>query len=185
MTDTPTQEYAQRMKHISVQSFEEVIISEAGNSTVDFINVCTPAEYKEKHIEGVRNLPLDEIKARGVELRGKQTIYVHCRSGRRSQQAIEILQTMNLGAELVNVEGGLMAWDQAGRPTLSLTTKMPIMRQVLLTAGLLVLLGFFLSILVSPVFIYLSVFVGAGLTFAGATGWCGMSFALAKMPWNK
>ena len=46
------------MKHISITAFKEVIESEANNSTVDFINVCTPAEYKEKHIKGVRSVPL-------------------------------------------------------------------------------------------------------------------------------
>jgi hypothetical protein len=52
-------------------------------------------------------------------------------------------------------------------------------------AGLLILLGVALSILVHPYLIGISAFVGAGLTFAGATDWCGMGLLLAKMPWNK
>jgi rhodanese-related sulfurtransferase len=172
------------MKHISVEAFKEVIEAEGSNVTVDFINVCTPAEYKEKHIGNVRNLPLDEIERRVAELKDKKTIYIHCRSGNRGRQAIERLQTLGVTAELVNVEGGITAWHEAGFLTQSLTTRMPIMRQVLLTAGVLILLGYLLSILVAPSFIFMSVFVGAGLTFAGLTGWCGMSFLLAKMPWN-
>lgn len=173
------------MKRITVQSFKEVVVAEQGNTAVDFINVCTPAEYKEKHIEGVRNVPLDELNEHGDEFVDKQTIFVHCRSGRRGEQAIETLKTMGVTAELVNVEGGLIAWDDAGFPTKTISNRMPIMRQTLLVAGLLILTGFLFGWLIHPYFLGLSLFVGAGLTFAGATGWCGMTFVLAKMPWNK
>jgi rhodanese-related sulfurtransferase len=173
------------MRQISVDSFKEVVTAERGNSSVDFINVCTPAEYKEKHIAGVRNIPLDALKNHVQEFAGKQTVYVHCRSGRRAEQAIARLHELGVTAELVNVEGGLLAWDEAGHPTSTLTNRMPIMRQVLLIAGSLVLLGILLSLVGHPWFIALSAFVGAGLTFAGASGWCGMSFLLARMPWNK
>jgi rhodanese-related sulfurtransferase len=173
------------MKHISVDAFKEVVEAEANNTSIAFLNVCTPAEYKEKHIPGVQNIPLSDLGKAVTSLRDKKTIYVHCRSGNRGRQAIESLTQLGLTAELVNVEGGLLAWDAAGYTTASLTNRMPIMRQVLIAAGSFVLLGYLLSIFVSPLFIYLSVFVGAGLVFAGVSGWCGMSYVLAKMPWNK
>ena len=172
------------MKHISVQAFKEVVAAEDKNPSVDFINVCTPAEYKEKHIPGVRNVPLDDLADHLDELKTKQTVYIHCRSGNRGKKAIEKLQQLGLQGELVNVEGGLVAWSEAGYITGSLTKRMPIMQQTLLTAGSLILLGYALS-LINPSFIYVSVFVGAGLTFAGLTGWCGMSQLLARMPWNR
>jgi rhodanese-related sulfurtransferase len=173
------------MRHISVHSFKEVVQAEAGNSAVDFINVCTPAEYKEKHIKGVRSVPLDEIASRVNEFKGKQTVYVHCRSGKRANQAIETMHSLGVTAELVNVEGGILAWDDAGLPTYSLTERMPIMRQVLIAAGLLILISLFLAGFVHQSFIILTYVVGVGLTFAGVSGWCGMAFLLAKMPWNK
>ena len=173
------------MKHVSVHTFKEVVEAEKGNKTVDFINVCTPAEYKEKHIEGVRNVPLDELEKRVGEFKDTTTLYVHCRSGNRSRQAVEKLQSLGVKAELVNVEGGLLAWGEAGFATLSLTNRLPLMRQVLIAAGSLVLFGYILSITVAPAFIYISVFVGVGLVFAGISGWCGMSFLLARMPWNR
>lgn len=49
------------MKHISINAFKQVLEAEQNNDTIDFVNVCTPAEYKEKHIEGVRNVALDQI----------------------------------------------------------------------------------------------------------------------------
>lgn len=172
------------MKHITVQAFKEVVTAEDKNPSVDFINVCTPAEYKEKHIPGVRNVPLDDLADHLDELKTKQTVYIHCRSGNRGRRAIEKLLQLGVKAELVNVEGGLLAWGEAGYQTNSLTRRMPIIQQTLLVAGSLVLAGYALSLL-NPNFIYLSVFVGAGLTFAGLTGWCGMSQVLSRMPWNR
>jgi hypothetical protein len=49
----------------------------------------------------------------------------------------------------------------------------------------LVLLGVALGTLVNPWFYALSAFVGAGLTLAGSTGFCGMALVLMRMPWNK
>lgn len=59
------------------------------------------------------------------------------------------------------------------------------MRQVQITAGSLVLTGVLLGLFVAPGFFGLSAFVGAGLIFAGVTGWCGMANLLRVMPWNR
>lgn len=83
------------------------------------------------------------------------------------------------------LQGGVDAWAAAGLP-LEDNAKAPIeiMRQVQITAGLLILTGVVLGFFVSPGYFGLSGFVGAGLTFAGATGFCGMAKVLALMPWN-
>jgi hypothetical protein len=57
-------------------------------------------------------------------------------------------------------------------------------RQIQIGAGLLVLLGIFGSFVWHPMYL-LSAFVGAGLVFAGVTGFCGLALLLARMPWNK
>jgi hypothetical protein len=62
---------------------------------------------------------------------------------------------------------------------------LPIMRQVQITAGSLVVLGAALGALVDPRFHGLSAFVGAGLVFAGIMGLCPMANLLALMPWNR
>ncbi|MGK2848478.1 MAG: rhodanese-like domain-containing protein [Minisyncoccota bacterium] len=173
------------MKHISTDTFKEVLNAEKENSSIDFINVCTPAEYKEKHIKGVRSVPLDEIEARSNEFKDKKTIYVHCRSGRRGVVAIEKLRALGVTAELVNVEGGLLAWEQAGYDTISLTTRLPLMRQVFLTAGLIVFFASVATLAINPHFAYVALVVGIGLSVSGLTGWCGLALLLAKMPWNK
>ena len=173
------------MKHITIQAFKEVLQAEKNNDSIDFINVCEPAEYKEKHIDGVRSVPLGTLESNLAEFAHKQTIYVHCRSGSRGKQAIAKLTAAGVTAELVNVEGGLMAWDEAGHPTNSLTKRLPLTRQVFLAAGLLIIVGCIGSYSVHEYFIFLPLLVGAGLMLSGLTGWCGMALLLAKMPWNK
>jgi len=84
------------------------------------------------------------------------------------------------------VEGGMMAWSGANLPTVKGESKVwSLERQVRFTAGLLVLLGVALTLVIHPYFVVVPAFVGAGLTFAGATDWCGMAMLLAKMPWNQ
>lgn len=173
------------MKEISVHEFKALVHQKGSDTSLDFVNVCSPAEYKEQHIQGVRNVPLDTLKARVGEFSDKKQVYIHCRSGRRGATAIETLRALGVQAELINVSGGLLAWNEAGLPTQALTNRMPIMRQVLMTAGLLVVLGVLLGYTWHEGFYSLAFFVGAGLTFAGVTGWCGMSKLLAVMPWNK
>ncbi|MAJ97435.1 MAG: hypothetical protein CMI56_02370 [Parcubacteria group bacterium] len=111
------------MKHVTIGAFKEIISAEQNDPSVDFINVCTPAEYKEKHIHGVRSVPLDELEQHVSEFSNKKTIYVHCRSGRRGVQAIEKLNMLGIKAEFINVEGGLLAWEEAGFETGSHTNK--------------------------------------------------------------
>ncbi len=173
------------MKHISVSSFKEVINAETNNPSVAFINVCTPAEYQEKHISGVRSVPLDEIERHVQELKDKKTIYVHCRSGRRGVAAIEKLTALGVKAELVNVEGGLLAWEEAGYGTAKISSRLSLMRQTFIVAGATIVLAHLLALFAAPGWIILSGAVGVGLFVAGLTGWCGMTMLLVKMPWNR
>lgn len=175
------------MKNITVKLFKKILDVEKNNSSVAFINVCTPVEYAEKHIEGVESIPLDVLEKNLSSLKDKQTIYVHCRSGKRGEKAIEKLIASGLNAEMINVVGGLTAWEEAGFATNSLSSsKMTVMRQVFLTAGALVLLGIVLSFITDNTkFLFISAFVGLGLSISGATGWCGLQMLLSKMPWNK
>jgi rhodanese-related sulfurtransferase len=171
------------MQEISVHQFKELL--QRPQSHDDYINVCEPGEYAEQHIDGVRNVPLSDLESHLQEFADKEHIYVHCQSGRRGAKAIEQLQQAGITANCINVSGGLMAWSEAGLPTNSHTTRLPIMRQVLIAAGSLVLIGALGALVSHPAFIYLALFVGLGLLFAGITGWCGMAFLLGKMPWNQ
>jgi hypothetical protein len=57
-------------------------------------------------------------------------------------------------------------------------------RQVRLGAGVLVLIGVTLALAVNPRWLFLSGFIGLGLTFSGITDICPMAIVLGMMPWN-
>ena len=84
------------------------------------------------------------------------------------------------------LEGGLDAWKSAGLPVVKDASQpLELQRQVQIAAGAMIVLGFVLGISVSPWFHLLSGFVGAGLMFAGISGFCGLARLLVRMPWNR
>ena len=154
---------------------------------VELIDVRTPVEFREVHAEPAKNVPLDRLDA-GEHASNRngtnEPLYVICRSGSRANQACERFHAAGY-ENVVNVEGGTQAWDQAGLPVVRGQKSMSLERQVRIAAGSLVLIGAVLALVAHPYFIALSAFVGAGLIFAGVTDTCGMGMMLAKMPWNQ
>lgn len=155
---------------------------------VDLIDVRTPVEYREIHAEAARSVPLDRLDPGAVMGARNGTrdepLYVICRSGSRGRQACEAFQAAGF-VNVVNVEGGTLAWEQAGLPVVRAKKAVSLERQVRVAAGSLVVLGTALGAFVHPAFLGLSGFVGAGLVFAGLTDTCGMGMLLARMPWNR
>ncbi|MBL8088348.1 MAG: rhodanese-like domain-containing protein [Chthonomonas sp.] len=167
-------------QHISIQELSERIDRDA---TVRLVDVRSPGEFAAGHVPGAVNVPLEELGTRLVDL-GTGPIALLCQSGQRAGIACE--QLANFGKELMLVEGGTKAWIQAGKPVVATTrTRWSLERQVRLVAGLLVLVGTLLAALGQTGWIYLAMFVGAGLSFAGITDICGMGILLAKLPWNR
>lgn len=155
---------------------------------IDLIDVRTPAEFQEVHVEFARNVPLGQLDpAKILKTRSgfaNEPLYVICRSGGRGLQACEKFAKAGF-ANVSNVEGGTLACEDSGLPLVRGNKVMSLERQVRIAAGSLVLIGVILGWLVHPYFIGLSVFVGAGLVFAGITDTCGMGMLLARMPWNQ
>ncbi len=147
------------------------------------VDVREADERAREHIPGTRHAPLSSLQR--VEAPGAKAVIFHCRSGARTGTNAARLGEA-AGCEAYLLEGGLDAWKRAGLPV-STDRKQPIeiMRQVQIVAGSVVVLGVVLGLLVAPSFFALSAFVGAGLVFAGSTGWCGMAKLLAVMPWNR
>ena len=153
----------------------------------DLLDVRTPAEFQEVHVEFARNVPLDRLDPKAIQ--GERTgnaepLYVICRSGGRSKQACQTLLAAGL-PQVVSVEGGTLACEAAGLPLVRGKKTISLERQVRIAAGVLVLIGSALGYWVHPYFLGLAAFVGAGLTFAGITDTCGMGLLLARMPWNQ
>ncbi|HEX6987664.1 MAG TPA: rhodanese-like domain-containing protein, partial [Planctomycetaceae bacterium] len=141
---------------------------------VELIDVRTPVEYAEIHVEGARLMPLDSLDPEALAAgRNGEPLYVICRSGSRAAKAYEALQAAGV-ENVYSVEGGTMAWERAGLPVVRGRRVISLERQVRIAAGLLVVLGAALGWLVHPGFLALPAFVGAGLVFAGLTDTCGM-----------
>ncbi len=154
---------------------------------LELIDVRTPVEYRELHIPFAKNIPLDQLKASELTTARSspdEPLFVICRSGNRAEQACEKFHSLGY-TNVVNVEGGTQAWDQAGLPVVRGKKSVSLERQVRIAAGSLVVIGAVLGAFVHPYFIGLAAFVGAGLVFAGVTDTCGMGMMLARMPWNR
>ncbi|WP_137126324.1 rhodanese family protein [Roseomonas sp. HF4] len=143
-------------------------------------------ERARSHIPGSAHLPLSRLAEAELAVQQGQPVLFHCASGARTAQAADRLAARAGGAEAFILEGGLAAWKRAGLPVSEdRRAPLPLMRQVQIAAGSLVLAGVLLGALVAPAFHALSAFVGAGLVFAGVSGFCGMANLLALMPWNR
>ena len=149
------------------------------------IDIRETDEHAREHVLGARLAPLSSIDAHDFDRDHDKIAIFHCKSGMRTQANAARLLARGFPKAFF-LDGGLEGWKQAGY-AVHANRKAPleIMRQVQITAGSLVVLGVMLGMFVHPAFYGLSAFVGAGLAFAGASGWCGMATVLKAMPWNR
>lgn len=140
-------------------------------------------EHARERVPGARHEALSRLSS--IDTKGASAVVFHCRSGHRTTGNAQRLAA-SVDCDAYILEGGIDAWKKAGLEVASDRRQpLEIMRQVQITSGTLVVLGVALGLWVTPAFFILSAFVGAGLTFAGVTGWCGMAKLLALMPWNR
>jgi len=154
---------------------------------IHLIDVRTPVEFRETHVEFAANEPLDKLDPANIMQRhncGDRPLYVMCRSGNRAQQAIQKFRQAGYD-NVVNVDGGMLQWEEEGQPCIRGKKAISLERQVRIVAGSIVFLGAMLGYFVNPAWVFLSAFIGAGLVFAGITDTCGMGMMLARMPWNQ
>lgn len=148
------------------------------------VDVRERSEYLGERIPGAVSFPLSTFDPQKLPAT-HQKLVLQCQSGNRSSQAAQKLFAAAF-EEVTHLEGGLNAWKQAGyRTEVNKKAPMSIWRQVQIIAGSLVLIGTLAGAFLSPWFLMLSGFVGAGLLFAGISNTCGMAILLAKMPWNQ
>ena len=104
------------VKTVGVEEFAKVM----AQKEVWLIDVRTPKEYAEGHLAGAENI---DVKAADFAERIKDikgTVAVYCRSGKRSLTAAE--QLVNQGCTVYNLDGGILAWQKAGKPTTTIET---------------------------------------------------------------
>ncbi|MFG0328144.1 MAG: rhodanese-like domain-containing protein [Phycisphaerales bacterium JB037] len=168
-----------------VEVSPELLKSWLDHGDTVLVDVREDFEHAEERIAGAMLVPLSKFDAGAIRRahEGKRVVF-HCRSGKRSADAAGRFAS---GDEpVMHLSGGIEAWKSAGLPiTRPDKPGLPIMRQVQIAAGALVVLGVVLGWTLWSGFLALALFVGCGLMFAGVTGWCGMAKLLALMPWNR
>lgn len=152
------------------------------------IDIREPAEFLREHIPEAISFPLSEVllgnKINGLPV--KTPVIFHCLAGSRTVQNEDALIKAADPETVLLLSGGINAWKSANLPTIEdKKYPLPIMRQVQIVAGILILAGVAMGYAADKSFFLLSGLIGAGLLFAGVSGWCGMAVLLSKMPWNK
>lgn len=91
------------------------LIERVANNDWLLIDVRSPQEFAEGHIPGAVNMPHDSINDYINDLEGHKDkpIIIYCRSGRRAQLAMKVLQDMDF-SEVMHLEGDMLGWSAAG-----------------------------------------------------------------------
>ena len=102
---------------ITVQKAYSLIQENEGNSDFVILDVRTPEEYSEGHIEGSINIDYyaDDFENSLDELDKEKTYLVYCRSGRRSASARDIMSELGF-KNIYNMSGGILDWQSADYP---------------------------------------------------------------------
>jgi rhodanese-related sulfurtransferase len=166
---------------ITVSELNERI---ARGERLQLVDVRASQEYAEGHIPGALHLPMEQAEARMDDLQHDAPVVLVCQSGRRAGMTCELLKSHH--DNLLVLTGGTQAWRDASFPIVqTATTRLPLMRQVHIGAGSLILLAGILALTVHIGWIGLALFVGTGLLVSGTTGFCGMAMLLERAPWNR
>ncbi len=79
------------------------------NKEAIIIDVRTPGEYRDGHIPGVVNIPLDELEKRIGEIPKDKKVVLICRTGSRSAQGTRLLRSKGFN-NVYNSTGGMSTW---------------------------------------------------------------------------
>jgi len=102
------------MQIISIDELKEL---SGGLTEKDLIlDVRSPAEFNEGHIEGAQNSPHEEVGSIVDDLKNYETVYVHCKMGGRAKIASETLINSGLDNVVCVGEGGMQRWTEMGWP---------------------------------------------------------------------
>ncbi len=90
---------------------------EIAANKVQLVDVRTPKEYKAGHIQNAVNIHLydKDFEQRIDKLDKNKPVYVYCKVGGRSAEAVEIIQAKGF-KKIVELDGGIDAWAEAGKP---------------------------------------------------------------------
>lgn len=107
----------QAIKDISVKEVYDLIAKNKDNQSFIIIDVRTPEEFANEHIENALNLDYYSEKFRDElnKLDKEKTYLIYCRSGNRSGKALSIMKELAF-REVYNMLGGIIQWKAEGYP---------------------------------------------------------------------
>ena len=102
---------AQEIHVLTPQEFHDV----TANKNVQLVDVRTPEEFAEGHIENAQNINIAETDfiTQAEKLNLEEPIYIYCRSGKRSAKAALILKDVGF-KEIYDMKGGFIHWEEDG-----------------------------------------------------------------------
>lgn len=103
----------QKVELVAPEPFEKKMADQKGQ----IIDVRTPKEFQSGYIAGAVNIHVydKDFEQRVHKLDKNKPVYVYCKAGGRSAEATEILITKGFKT-IVELEGGMDAWEEAGKP---------------------------------------------------------------------
>jgi rhodanese-related sulfurtransferase len=84
---------------------------------VVLLDVREDDEWSRGHAAGAQHIPMGQVPTRLDEIDSAATLYVVCKAGGRSARVAQFL--VDNGYQPVNVNGGMLAWAEAGRPVVT------------------------------------------------------------------
>ena len=105
------------VKEIEVDEARVIIEEKKGSAEFVILYVRTAEEYSEGHIDGSTNIDVksESFKEEVGKLDKSKTYLVHCRTGRRSDVAVKIMEDMGF-TDIYEMPGGILGWQDAGYP---------------------------------------------------------------------
>jgi len=107
----------QTIQNITVSEAQQIIEENKENINFLVIDVRTPEEYNEGHIEGAVNIDIyaADFKDRLSQLNIDKKYLVHCRSGSRSNEATNMMKDLEF-KEVYHMNEGILGWQEKNLP---------------------------------------------------------------------
>lgn len=102
------------MDNISIDKLHDLLDGMTEKELI--LDVRSPSEFNEGHIEGAQNIPHEEVGSLVEDLRNYETVYVHCKMGGRAKMASGILKSSGLDNVVCVGDGGMQRWTEMGWP---------------------------------------------------------------------
>lgn len=111
--DVVTSNNVGKIQTVNPQQFKKLLLLDE----IQLVDVRTSEEFNAGHIEDAINIDVNQsnFKTKVSRLDKSKPVLVYCRSGKRSDNAAEILKEMGF-TKIVALEGGMISWEAANLP---------------------------------------------------------------------